>query len=205
MHEKAVLAAVVAAAALSLPFILGGCACSNSTIASSGSTHSNAPTSAFSSAMTSVSGSSASGSVVALQIGKGAVSVEIVNATGYDINSLSIMPSNQSDYATDATYTNFLFKDGATADLSYAKSDDPSQQYDLKFKTTGDGTIAVSNVSFTNVSNLTIRFDEGFGYVTYVETTTGKAVSGFQQAKQDQAEASKSDSYKNYDTENQAG
>ena len=165
MLKKTVMVAVVAAM---MTLLLTGCACS----ATSDSTSSSAAKSSNSSAASS-STASTSNAVSSLSIGNGSKTVTVENETGSTVSGLAFKASADSDYADDCTFSGFTFTNGMQASISFdpiaAAQSTSGSTYDVKLTTTDDSLIVINQIDLENASDITFRFEDGYGYITYLD------------------------------------
>lgn len=157
-----------------------------------------------STASSSVSSSSASSSSskVVQQIGAGNVTVRASNGTGYDVTGIRIKPTSAEDYSSEDSFDGFMFANGSTADLSFAGIAE-GQNCDVLLLTSVDSKIAVRDINLTGLNNITFWFEEGIGYITFTDPTSGKEASNRDQAFAYEDAASQTTN--TYDAQNQAG
>lgn len=111
----------------------------------------------------------------ASSIGAGTSTIQVLNETGYDIIGLRIKPSSQESYDAKNSFDGFVFANGETADLSFTPQAG-ANAYDVVLLTAEDSKIAVRNVDLLERKNITFRFEEGIGYITYTDASTGQTV-----------------------------
>jgi hypothetical protein len=192
---------------------LSGCACSRSSDDTTGSSGSSAVvkeqsasgSSGSSSAENEGSSSTTEESIVnATEIGSGNTTVEVKNATGYDISGVSVKVSSEEDYPADNSFDGFLYANGLTVKLSFT-ADDAVASYDVLLTTKDDSLIAVRDIDLVNAKDITFHFDNGIGYITYTDASSGETVDTEESAQQSEQDSANDSDSSNYDLENQAG
>ncbi len=188
MKQASVLLCVIGAC-----LALAGCGIASQNSSSSTGSSSSASLSSAASSMSS------SASVRSAAIGEGDVTIEVDNATGSDIVSVSIKPSSQKAFSDANSFSGFILADGDTVSLSFG-SVPATQTYDLLFKTSNDGKMLFRSVDLISAQKITLRFDQGVGFVTFVD---GSGNEGDNRTEAMNAERNAEGS--TYDTENQKG
>lgn len=167
--------------------------------ASSVGSSSSSISSSSTSSSTSSSSSASSSPAEVLKIGAGDVTVRVSNGTGYDITGIRIKPSSAESYSSENSFDGFTFADGTTADVSFAGIAE-GQNYDVLLLTSVDSKIAVRDINLAGLKNIAFRFEEGVGFITFTDPT-----SGGESDNRDQAFALAGVSSNTYDIQNQAG
>lgn len=107
-------------------------------------------------------------------IGAGDTTVRVTNETGSDVIGVRIKPAGDASYTAENSFDGFVFADGSSVDLSFTKQPD-TQSYDVLLLTSEDSKIAVRNIDLVDTKDIVFHFDEGIGYITYTDTTTGES------------------------------
>lgn len=144
----------------------------------------------------------ASSAASAPAIGAGDVTVEVGNATGYDITGIRIKPVSQDAYSPENSFEGFVFGDKSTAALSFTGAAQGGN-YDVLLLTSVDSKIAVRDIDLAHLKNISFRFEQGVGFITYTDAASGEGADNRDQAFA--AEGIAASSARTYDTENQAG
>lgn len=121
------------------------------------------------------SGSPATSAAVHPVIGAGDTTVQVTNETGSDIVGLRIKPASQESYDTQNSFDGFVFSNGETVDLCFDKVAGATG-YDVVLLTAEDSKIAVRGIALADSKDLTFRFEDGIGFVSYVDAVTGQTV-----------------------------
>lgn len=121
-------------------------------------------------------------------IGAGDTTVQVTNETGSDIVGLRIKPATQESYGAENSFDGFVFANGETVYLSFDKVSDVTD-YDVVLLTGEDGKIAVRNIKLAESENLAFHFEDGVGYVSYTDASTGQIVDNRTEALDAEADA----------------
>ena len=116
-----------------------------------------------------------------------AVSVTIRNATGYDVASIAVRAAGQDEYDARHTFEGVVLPDGETTTLEFLPimvGGGPASAYDVLATTTNDAIIEVQDVDLLGVQDLTLRFDDSVGYVSYRDAQTHEVVDNKEEAEQ---------------------
>lgn len=146
--------------------VLIGCGCSQGGLSAQ-----SASSNSQSGSSQSPSASSSSSSVET--IGSGATCVQVSNETGYDIVGVRIKPANAKQFTEENSFKGFDFADGSMVRLCFTEMPE-TQAYDIVLLTANDSKIGVRGVDLTHVEDITFRFEEGVGFVTFKDPQTGE-------------------------------
>lgn len=114
-------------------------------------------------------------------IGKGDATVQVSNETGYDIVGISVKDSNDVDYSAQNSFEGFNFPNGASIELSFTSAES-APSYDVLLLTSENSKIAIRSIQLIDAANIAFHFEEGIGYITYTDTTSGETVDNKKQA-----------------------
>lgn len=145
------------------------------------STQSVSSAASASTSTSSASSSSASAQDVVPVIGAGDTVVQVRNETGYDIEGVRIKAASAKDYTAENSFDGFVFEDGSTVDLSFDKVAN-ADSYDVLLLTTEDSKIAIRDIDLVNTRDIVFHFEEGIGYITYTDATTGESFDNWANA-----------------------
>ena len=106
-------------------------------------------------------------------IGAGDTTVQVRNETGSDIIGVRINPAGDASYTAENTFDGFVFENGTSVDLSFTRQPE-TQSYDVLLLTAEDSKIAVRDIDLVDTKDIVFHFDEGIGYITYTDASTGQ-------------------------------
>lgn len=155
--------------------------------------------SASSSSVASSSSASSSSSSSSAKANTGTVDVKVTNGTGYDISGVRIKPTAQEDYTDEGSYYGLAFANGTATEFSL-KDVKEGQNYDVMLLTTADSKIPVRDIDLAGLKNITFRFEDGIGFITYTDPVSGEGADN-----RDEALKLADQHVKTYDIENQEG
>lgn len=106
-------------------------------------------------------------------IGTGTSSVQVSNETGYDVIGVRIKPVGAKQFTDENSFDGFVFSDGSTVMLCYDEVP-TAKVYDIVLLTSNDSKIGVKGVDLAHAKDITFRFEEGIGFVTFTDPQTGE-------------------------------
>lgn len=121
-------------------------------------------------------------------IGAGDTTVQVTNETGYDVIGIKVKSEDEASYPTANSFDGFVFEDGSTIDLSFTRTAG-EDDYDVLLLTSEDSKIAVRDIELAGLRDITFRFEEGIGYITYTDATTGKTLDNRADAMDEETDA----------------
>lgn len=133
-------------------------------------------------------------------------SIEVSNETGYEIASIALRASGDTNYAEGLTFNGLNIVNGQTAHISFNKivrDGTPVTSYDVKALTPNQGIMEFRNVDLLNLHNLCLKFDEGVGYVSYTDASSGQTADTKDESVQLQKD--EAGNISTYDKQNQLG
>lgn len=116
-----------------------------------------------------------------------AVTATIRNATGYDVASLAVKAAGQDEYDARHTFEGVVLPDGETTTLEFLPilvDGEPATAYDVLAITTNDSVIEALGVDLLGARDLTLRFDDSVGYVSYRDANTNEVVDNREEAEE---------------------
>ena len=134
------------------------------------------------------------------------VKVSLTNDTGYDVSAIAVRAAGESEYDATHTFESITFKDGMTSEISFQeilKDGKPVETYDVLLTTTDDSFIEVFDVDLVGAKDLTIKFENGVGYVEYRTEGSDEVQSNQEEAEQNSVQ--NTEDVETYDTQNQLG
>lgn len=143
-------------------FALVGCNGSQSTSSTSSTAQVSESSSSVSSAQSS---SSQTGSEQAAELET--VQVELTNDTGYDFVRMLVKSAGAAQYDPDQAY-DVSFANGAHETFSI-EVDPNVDTHDFMFVTEDDSRIGADGVNLATMHDITLQFEDGFGFVTYTD------------------------------------
>lgn len=95
------------------------------------------------------------------------VQVELTNNTGYDFVRMQVKSAGAAQYDPDQAY-DVSFANGAHETFSI-EVDPNVDTHDFMFVTEDDSRIGADGVNLATMHDITLRFEDGFGFVTYTD------------------------------------
>lgn len=197
--RKMVREVALSAVALSAALLLPGCGCTPSTPVAGSDAGSGAGAVTVSDRS---AGSEAASQEAATQIGEGDTTVEVTNETGADVVELAVRPAGADDFDKANSFSGFRFAQGSTVELSFTAAGGEAPLYDVMLIRSDNVTVMVRDIDLENLADLAFHYDNGIGYASYTDASSGETTDNEEQATETEQT---SDDGGNYDLENQAG
>lgn len=160
---------VVCFGVVAIALSISGCA------ASAGSSSSSVSSAKVTSSASSSSQVLSAVSAPVTVIGEGSTEVQVTNATGYDVVGVRIKSASSESFTDKDSFSGVQFSNGQTVTLAFTQ-EAGAQAYDVVLLTASDAKIGVKNIDLVHAKDIVFHFDQGIGYITYTDTTTGATV-----------------------------
>lgn len=134
------------------------------------------------------------------------VKVSLTNDTGYDVTTIAVRAAGESEYDATHTFEGITFKDGMTSEISFQeilKGGKPVETYDVLLTTAEESFIEVFDVDLVGAKDLTIKYENGVGYVEYRTEGSDEVQSNQEEAEENSVQ--NTEDIETYDTQNQLG
>ena len=107
------------------------------------------------------------------------VALTFLNATGKEIVSVELKPSDQADFDENGKRADLSVADGATVELTYSLADDDVTTYDLRFTLADGSVLMVYQTQLSGQTTITVAAsaDSADASVSYEDASTGETVS----------------------------
>lgn len=126
-----------------------------------------------------------------IQVGEGSHTVRMTNDSGCAITALRVKDAATEEFPAELTYEGLEVLPGDVIELSF----DPiagAQAYEVRLTTDEEQTIVLRALDLAGIAELSVLYEGGIGYVTYVDEETQQEVDTHDSAVQAQQEEDES-------------